>query len=92
MTKVKLDEEFLQWWERGLEEEGYDLHKKQLKVLADPTKSLYHVYSYHEFFNAMRRGEYAALLAYHFAYSICNRSRLEKIVQEGKIIPFKKRS
>jgi len=43
MTKVKLDEEFLQWWERGLEEEGYDLYKKQLKLLVDPTKSLYHV-------------------------------------------------
>jgi len=35
---VKLDEEFLQWWERSLEEQGYDIHKKQVKE--NPEKQL----------------------------------------------------
>ena len=93
MAKVSLDEEFLRWWERSLEEHGYDLDKKQVKVLAHPAKSLYHVYSYHEFFNAMRRGEYAPLIAYQFAYHICNKSRLEELADreadhQAKVIPF----
>lgn len=26
---MSLDEKFLQWWERSLEEKGYDMDKKQ---------------------------------------------------------------
>jgi len=44
---------------------------------------------YPEFFNAMRRGEYGPLLAYGFAYQICNKSRLEELLDpEAKIISF----
>jgi len=87
-----LDEGFLQWWEQDLEKEGYDIHKKQVRVLAHPAKNLYHVYSYHEFFNAMRRGEYAALMTYHFAYRIC-KSRLEELTdKEAEIISFPRKN
>jgi len=89
MSKLRIDEDFLQWWKKGLEEEGHDLYKKQIRVLAHPEKKLYHVYSYHELFNAMRRGEHGPLLAYQVAYQICNQSRLEALAQEeAEIIPF----
>lgn len=92
MKKAEVDEDFLQWWERSLEEKGYNVNKKQLKVLAHPAKNLYHVYSYHEFFNAMRKGEYIPLMAYRLAYHICSRSRLEELAEGAEIISFPRRN
>ncbi|MEK6939919.1 MAG: hypothetical protein AABX31_04275 [Nanoarchaeota archaeon] len=87
--QVTLDEEFLQWWERGLEEKGYDLDEKQVRVLAHLGKNLYHVYSYREMFTAMRKGEYGPLLAYHAAYQRYTQSRLEALSENGaEIIPL----
>ncbi|GEM_PF-5088782 len=89
MSRQLIDEEFLQWWERSLEKQGYDLDEKQIRALVQPGKELYHVYSYHDFFKAVRKGEYWPLVAYNFAYQMCNQSRLEELAQgEAKIIPF----
>ncbi len=71
--RVSLDEEFLQWWEQSLEENGYDMNKKQVKVLVNPTDISHTIYSYREMFEGMRRGEYGPLLAYNFAYYLCRR-------------------
>lgn len=92
MSKQQIDEEFLQWWERDLEEKGYNMGKKQVMVLIHPTDIFQMVYSYHEFFNAIRRQEYGPLLAYNFAYRLCRQSLLETVAQdEAKIIPFPRR-
>jgi len=88
-SKLRIDEDFLQWWEKSLEKQGYDLDEKKIRVLIRPGKELYQVYSYHEFFNAVRKGEYFPLIAYRFAHQMCNQSRLEEIAgTEAEIIPF----
>ena len=64
-----IDEEFLQWWEKRLEEDGHDLDRPQLRIAAHPTKvHLQNVYSYREFFQAVREREYWPLVAYQVAY------------------------
>ncbi|MDP3699209.1 MAG: hypothetical protein Q8R47_06515 [Nanoarchaeota archaeon] len=89
MSKLRIDEDFLEWWGKSLENQGYDLDEKQIRILAQPGKELYHVYSYHDFFDAIRKGEYWPSVAYHFAHQMYNQSRLEELAQrEAEIILF----
>lgn len=67
--ELNLDEKFLEWWEKGLEKEGYDLDKEQVQALAGETDMVLKVYTYREFFQAMREGEYGPLLGYRAAYN-----------------------
>lgn len=88
MVKINLDEEFLEWWERNLEKEGYDMDEKQLRFLTDPAQNLYCNYSYRNFFQAVRREEYGPLMAYNFAHQMYIKSKLEEVIKQeaAKII------
>ena len=91
--ELNLDEQFLQWWEQKLVEDGCDLDELQIKIAVHPTAiHLQKLYSYRDFFQAVRKGEYWPLCAYHAAYHFVGhrykQSENDEIIDN--VLPFGK--
>lgn len=90
---IALDEDFISWWAEGLEREGCNLDKDTIRIATQQEKPfLFRNYTYREYFDAMRRGEYWPSVTYNLAYTMCWKSVLENMVEdEGAAVPPWKR-